>query len=143
VDPLQPQEGATGQNLDVFAYTSNVCTGLGALGWPDIDAIGEGSISVTFTTSQARVALDLVGGNGGDATLSFYRADGTFIDSVVVTGLGEFRYGFAMADLSNSIAGVLIQTTDPSGIGIDNVCHEGTVVPTRALSWGSLKSKYR
>jgi hypothetical protein len=143
VNPLQPQEGAAGQNLDVFAYTSNVCTGLGPQGFPEIDAIGEGSIAACFTVSQSRVALDIVGGNGGDATLRFYRADGTLIDTITITGVGEFRYGFAMGDLSNSIAGFLIQTTDPSGVGIDNVCHEGTVVPTRALTWGSLKSKYR
>jgi len=142
-NPLTPQEGAAGQNVNVFNYVSNVLTGLGHLGFADIDAIGEGSIAVYFPTSQARIALDLVGGNGGSATLSFYRTDGTLIDIVQVTGLGEFRYGFATGDLSNSIAGILIQTTDPSGVGIDNVCHEGTVVPARALSWGSLKTRYR
>lgn len=142
-NPLQVQPGATGQNLNVFTYVSNVLTGLGNLGFPDIDAIGEGSISILLPVSQSRIALDLVGGNGGDATLSFYRTDGSLIDELTVTGLGEFRYGFATGDLSNSIAGILIQTTDPSGVGIDNVCHEGTVVPARALSWGSLKTRYR
>ena len=142
-NPLTPQEGAANQNLNVFTYTTNVLTGLGPLGWPEIDAIGEGSIAVFLPIAQARLALDIVGGNGGDATLSFYRADGSVIDVVTVTGVGEFRYGFATGDLSNSIAGILIQTTDPSGVGIDNVCHEGTVVPARALSWGSLKTRYR
>ena len=142
-NPLTPQEGAAGRNVNVFNYVSNVLTGLGNQGFPEIDAIGEGSIAVYFPTAQARIALDLVGGNGGSATLNFYRTDGTLIDIVQVTGLGEFRYGFATGDLSNTIAGILIQTTDPSGVGIDNVCHEGTVVPARALSWGSLKTRYR
>lgn len=142
-NPLQIQAGAVGQNLSVFAYVTNVLTGLGNLGWPDIDAIGEGSIAIALPVNQSRIALDLVGGNGGDAVLSFYRADGTLIDALTVSGLGEFRYGFATGDLSNSIAGILITTTDPSGIGIDNVCHEGTVVPARALSWGTLKTRYR
>jgi len=143
VNPLTPQEGSANQNVNVFAYVSNVLTGLGTDGFPEIDAIGEGSIAVYFPTAQARIALDLVGGNSGSATLSFYRTDGTLIDVVQVTGLGEFRYGFATGDLTNSIAGILIQNTDPSGVGIDNVCHEGTVVPARALSWGTLKTRYR
>ncbi len=44
--PLILQVGAPGQNLDVFAYVTNVLAGLGPIGYPDLDAIGEGSIAM-------------------------------------------------------------------------------------------------
>jgi hypothetical protein len=143
IDGLVLQVGDPGQNLDVFAYTTNVLAGLGALGYPDLDAIGEGSIAMRFAVAQSTVSFDLVGGNGGSATLGFYRADGSLIDNVVVTGLAELTYGFATADASQSIAGILIQTTDPSGIGVVNICHSGGIVKVPAMTWGSLKSLYR
>lgn len=143
INPLILQVGAPGQNLDVFAYTTNVLAGLGHLGYPDLDAIGEGSISIYFPFAQSRVSFDLVGGNGGSATLGFYRADGTLIDNVTVTGLGDGSYGFATANGIASISGLLIQNTDPAGIGVVNICHDGGITNSRPTSWGGLKKIYR
>ena len=142
-NPLTPQVGAPGRNLDVFAYVTNVLTGLGPLGYPDFDAIGEGSIAMYFPTPQSRVSFEIVGGNGGSATLGFYRADGSLIDNVVVSGLADLGYGFATSDDAQSITGILIQSTDPSGFGVVNICHAGSIVGTRPLTWGNLKSRYR
>jgi hypothetical protein len=142
-NPLTELAGSAGHNLDVLTYVSNVLTGLGPVGFPDIDAIGEGSMAMMFAAPQARVSFQLAGGNGGSATVTFYRADGSLIDTVVITGLAEDFYGFETADQSNSIVGILVQTTDASGIGVDNICREGAVVPTRAVSWGALKTLYR
>jgi hypothetical protein len=143
MSPLILQVGAPGQNLDVFSYTTNVLAGLGHLGYPDIDAIGEGSIAMYFPTAQSRVSFQLVGGNGGSATLGFYRADGSLIDNVVVSGLADLGYGFATSDGTQSISGILIQNTDPSGIGVVNICHDGSIVSTRSLTWGNIKRLYR
>jgi hypothetical protein len=41
------------------------------------------------------------------------------------------------------ISGVLIQNDDPAGIGLDDVCHDVPVVPTRTTTWGQVKSTYR
>jgi hypothetical protein len=142
-NPLTLQVGAPGQNLDVFAYITNVLTGLGPLGYPDIDAIGEGSMAMYFPYSQSRVSFDLVGGNGGSATLGFYRMDGSLIDNVVVSGLADLSYGFATSDGSRIISGILIQTTDPSGIGVVNICHDGGATKSRAVTWGNIKTIYR
>ena len=141
--PLLPQAGAAGQNLDVFDYAGNVLTGLGPLGYPDIDAIGEGSMSIYLPVPQSKVKFDLVGGNGGSATVSFYRANGTLIDDVVVTGLADLTYGFGTADASATIAGILIQNTDASGIGVVNICYDAGATNTRVASWGTLKQLYR
>jgi hypothetical protein len=142
-DPLTLQPGSPGQNLDVFDYNTNVLSGLGPVGFPDIDAIGEGSIAMVFPSAQSLVSLDLVGGNGGSAELTFYRADGSLIDDVTVSGLGDHSYGFGTADASPTISGILIQNTDPSGIGVDNICHAGGIVATRATTWGHVKIQYR
>jgi hypothetical protein len=143
IGPLTLQVGTPGQNLDVFAYTTNVLAGLGHLGYPDIDAIGEGAIAMYFPSPQSRVSFELVGGNGGSATLGFYRADGSLIDNVVVSGLADLEYGFATSDATRIISGILIQNTDPSGIGVVNVCHDEGVVNARSVTWGNLKSLYR
>ena len=143
-NPLALQVGLPGQNLNVLLYSaSNVLGGLGNLGFPDFDAIGEGAIAISFPTPQFRVSFDIVGGNGGSATLGFYSADGSLLDNVVVSGLGDVRYGFGTADGVRSIAGILIQSTDTSGIGIDNICHDGGVTSSHASSWGRVKTLYR
>jgi hypothetical protein len=141
--PLQPQAGEPGQNLNVFDYAGNVLTGLGPLGFQDIDAIGEGSIAIFFPELQAKVKLSLVGGNGGSASLAFYRADGSLIDEVEVSNLGDLSYGFGTLDGSNSIAGILIQHTDASGIGLIGVCYDVFVTSTHRTTWGSLKRRFR
>lgn len=142
-NPLMPQAGDAGENLDVFDYAGNVLTGLGPVGYPDIDAIGEGSIAIYFPAPQSKVKFDLVGGNAGSATVSFYRTNGTLIDVVTVTGLADLSYGFGTADASATIAGVLIQNDDASGIGVDNICYDTSVTNARVASWGTLKQLYR
>jgi hypothetical protein len=142
-NPLTLQAGLPGQNLDVFDYATNVLTGLGPLGYPDIDAIGEGSMAMLFPVPQFALTFQVVGGNGGTATLTFYRADGSLMDTIDISGLADLAYGFATDDGSSTISGVLIQNTDPSGIGLDNVCHEGGVTAARGATWGALKVLYR
>jgi hypothetical protein len=141
--PLLLQAGLPGQNLDVFSYLTNVLAGLGNLGYPDFDAIGEGSIAMSFTIGQAQIGLDVVGGNGGSATLEFYRGDGSLIDTVVLSGLADHSYGFLKSDGVPDIKGILIQSTDPSGFGIDNVCHDVISDKTQSNTWGTLKTLYR
>jgi len=141
--PLQLQAGEPGQNLDVFDYSGNVLAGLGHLGYKDIDAIGEGSIAIYFPDAQSKVKLSLVGGNGGDATLTFYREDGSLIDEVVVSNLGDLSYGFGTLDESHSIAGILIQNTDESGIGVTEICYDTFVTSADRITWGSLKRLFR
>ena len=142
-NPLELQAGEAGQNLDVFDYAGNALAGLGPIGFPDIDAIGEGSIAIYFPIAQSQVKLSLVGGNGGSATLEFYRADGSLIDEVVVSNLADLPYAFGSSDNSYIISGILIQNTDASGIGVDNVCYDATPTSVRPVTWGNLKRRYR
>lgn len=142
-NPLFPQVGAPGANLNVFDYDGHVLNGLGPLLFPDIDAIGEGAVAMLFPIPQSQVRFDLVGGNGGSATLEFYRADGSLIDQVSVSGLADLSYGFGTAGGTSIIAGILIQNTDPAGIGVVNICFGPGVTAARGASWGRLKTLYR
>ncbi len=142
-NPLQPQAGEAGQNLDVFDYAGNMLTGLGPLGFPEGDAIGEGAMAIRFPADQSKVKLTIVGGNGGTATLKFYRSDGSLIDELVVSNLTDLGYAFGTSDDSRAIEGILIENADPSGIGLGGVCYDDPPVSTHQQTWGTLKRRYR
>jgi len=125
---------ATNQNLNVFINAgSQVLTGLGPSGFQDFDAIGEGSFAILFSTDQSEFGFQLVGGNGGSATIDFFLRDGLLIDHLVVGGLADAFYGFSREGGTFDIAGISIFNDDAAGIGFDNlklkhdVKSEGTV----------------
>ena len=120
--PLSLTLGAINQNLNIFLNDGNqVLTGLGPVGFPSNDAIGEGSIAALFSTNQSEFGFDIVGGNGGSAFLSFFRRDGSLIDSLVLSGLGSTSYAFSREGGILDIAGVSIYNNDGGGIAFDNV----------------------
>ncbi len=123
--PLSLQVGVPNQNLQVYdRVTSQTLTGLGPLGFPNADAIGEGSFAVLFDFDQSEFGFRLVGGNAGSATIQFFKRDGTLIDVVVVTNLADDWYGFSRVGDINDIAGVSVHNDDPAGIGVDDICHD-------------------
>jgi hypothetical protein len=123
--PLTLEAGAAGQNLNIFFYTtSNVLTGLGPLGFPDFNAIGEGAFSVLFSTDQSQFGFDLVGGDGGTAHVGFFRADGSLIENIVLTGLANISYGFSRDGGTKDIRGISIWNDDGGGIGFDNLKYD-------------------
>ena len=114
--------GAPNQNLNVFNNGgTQVLTGLGPLGFANADAIGEGSIALLFTTDQSQFGFQLVGGNGGSATLDFFRRDGSLIQQIILTSLSNTFYGFSRSGGIFDIAGVSIFNNDVGGIGFDNL----------------------
>lgn len=130
--PLTLMAGAAGQNLNVFLNgSSNVLTGLGSLGFPSFDAIGEGSIALTFSSDQSEFGFQLVGGNLGNAHIDFFRANGSLVDSLTVSGLTDSFYGFSRDAGVKDIRGISIWNDDAGGIGFDNLKHDViSVVPT-------------
>jgi hypothetical protein len=123
-NPLALQAGAPSMNINVFDFdptNGNVLTGLGPLGFPNFDAIGEGAVSILFDFDQAAFGFQLLGGDGGTGTIDFYRRDGSLISSVGVSGLANDFYGFAREGDVKDIAGISISNLDPAGIAIDNL----------------------
>ncbi len=120
--PLKLTVGAAGQNLNVFTNgSSQVLTGLGTLGFPDFSAIGEGAFAVLFDFDQSQFGFQLVGGNGGNGFVSFFRRNGTLIDSLTIANLADDFYGFSREGGLKDIAGVSISNDDLAGVGFDNL----------------------
>ena len=123
--PLAVVAGAPSQNLDLLFYNgSNVLTGLGNLGFPNFDAVGEGSFAALFSSDQSEFGFQLVGGNGGSADVSFFRRDGSLISVVTLDNLSDAFYGFSREGGVHDIAGISITNNDPAGIGFDNLKHD-------------------
>lgn len=141
LNPLTLMTGAAGRNLGVYlretAYddetgtsaTTNVLTGLGHLGFPHFDAIGEGAFAVLFGADQSEFGFQLVGGGGGSATVDFFRRDGSLIAQILLQGLADASYGFRRDGGIRDIAGISIFNDDPHGVGFDNLRYD---VPGRS-----------
>lgn len=111
--PLTLQVGAPGRNLNVLLFSgSNVLDGLGPTGFPDFNAIGEGAFAVLFNSDQFELGFDIVGANGGSATVNFFRRDGSIIQTVVLTGLVDQSFAFRRACNVRDIAGLSIYNND-------------------------------
>lgn len=122
--PLTVIAGQEKQNISVIFdadANSTVLTGLGPLGYPEVDAIGEGAFAVRFERLQSQLGFQIVGGGGGSATVDFFRLDGSRIDTIVLSGLGNAFYGFSREGGVEDIAGFSVFNTDPGGIGLDNL----------------------
>lgn len=121
---LQLVAGAANQNLNVFTQSTQVLTGLGLTGFPDFGAIGEGAFAVLFANDQSQFGFQLVGGNAGNAFISFFGRNGSLIDSITLSGLADAFYGFQREGGVKDIAGISIYNDDLAGIGFDNLKHD-------------------
>jgi len=125
--PLTLQVGAPGQNVDVLTdiFANNVISGLGPLGYPVLDAIGEGALAMLFPFRISQVGFDVFGiDGGGSLTITFFRRDGSRIDVITlptVAGADTIRLAFERVDPINDIAGLTIENDDPAGLGYGNI----------------------
>jgi len=128
--------GQAGHNLDVFQSPGGaVLSGIGTLGFPENDAIGEGAVSFLFATDQSEFGFRLAGGNGGNAYVSFFREDGSLIDSFTLASLPLIAaFGFSRDGGIHDIRGVSIWNDDVTGFGIPAVRYDVSSVPEPA-SW--------
>ena len=147
-DPLALQTGAANCNVHVVVYGfGQVVDGLGPLGYPDLDAIGEGSVAVLFPSPQSQFKFDICGvdgDGGGNATLNFFKADGSSLGTIVIAPTDQ-TYGFRHTGGIREIAGFSIHNSDPAGIGYDNICYSRqpeapTLTPAGLIALVSLLS---
>jgi len=124
--PLSLAVGSPGRNLVVVGQAfSQVLAGLGPIGFPDLNAFGEGSVAALFSTDQSQFGFDIFGigpRSGGSAFLSFFRRDGSLIQSLTLsgTGLRDGSFAFGRDGGVFDIAGVSIHNNDDGGFGFDN-----------------------
>jgi len=120
-NPVTLLAGSPNLNLYDLAYGppgNQVLTGLGPKGNPNGDAIGEGAVSVLFSADQTQVGFEVVGSNGGNGLVQFFRRDGSLIGSITV-GLTDSVFAFQTTG-GDQIAGISLTNDDPAGIGYDN-----------------------
>lgn len=155
-NPLRLQVGLANQNLRIYYTTitqSQVLVGNGPPGWPDYDSIAEGSFAVLFDYDQAEFGFQLLGGDGGPATVDFFRRDGTLIDSIEIPNITVADYGFqrvggtgagAMPTHTYAMDGtyeVSLCVTDDEGLR--SCCSGAQVVATDETTWDAIKAQYR
>ena len=115
--------GSAGQNLSVFQSPAGpVLSGLGPLGFPNANAIGEGAISILFSSDQSEFGLRLTGSDGGNAFLGFYRSDGSLIDLITLNGLPLVStVGFRRDGGVSDIRGISFWNADVTGFGLATI----------------------
>jgi hypothetical protein len=132
-NPLALQAGDPNDNVLVFTDgacgATQVLGGLGPIGYPNSNSIGEGSFAVLFDYDQSEFGFRICGGDGGSATVSFFKRDGSLISQATVSGLGDQVYAFQRVGGENDIAGISIHNTDAAGIAFDDLCHDIQGVP--------------
>jgi hypothetical protein len=133
---LSLQIGAAGQNLNLVSDASypygNLLSGVGNLGFPSFEAIGEGAVAILFDNDQSEFGFYSFGGNLGpldSATFEFWARDGSLIATLTPTNLGSDYYGFSRESGIKDIAGISIWNTDTAGIGYDNIIFDVAGVP--------------
>lgn len=119
--PLILLSGEPGHNVSVFTSPAGpVLSGLGTLGFPQSDAIGEGAFSILFPTLQSEIGLRLTGGNGGNAFISFFGSDGTVLGSSTLSNL-PLLSSFGFTSTSANIRGVSFWNADVTGVGLAGI----------------------
>lgn len=125
--PLSVVSGGVDKNLYL---TQGGLAGLGAAPRegdpPELseDAIGEGAISILFDGDQSEFGFQLFGGNPiSKLTLAFFRYDGSLIEQVVLSNLGngDASFGFQRERGTKDIAGISIWNEDVGGLIFDGL----------------------
>lgn len=124
--PLTVIGGGTGQNLGaMFLQGTTVVHGHGPRGYPRVEAVGEGAITVLFDRDQPALSFDIRGGEKGSASIQFYNRQGVLLHTITLDSLGEDSFGFARSRMEPDIAGFIVTNHDPEGLAIDNLRFEG------------------
>lgn len=132
--------GAPGQNLAALQSPAGiVLSGIGPAGYPVFDAIGEGAVSLLFSTDQSEFGFILAGGHGGNAYISFFRGDGSLIEALTLGSLPLVsRFGFSRVGGVNDIRGVSIWNDDPTGFGLTGFRHDVASAVPEPGTWAMM-----
>jgi len=117
--------GAPGANLGAYHYgdaDAAALAGVGPQNSDGSDPFGFGAISARFAAPVSALGFQLRDADGGAITLQLYRADGSLIEAVDLSGRGDGRYAFARAGGTADIAGFTLTNRDGYyGVALDNL----------------------
>jgi hypothetical protein len=135
--PLTLVNGAAGRNIGVVSgFPTNVVHGLGNLGFPNFNAIGEGALSVLYDADQSQVGFDVGGANAGQGTVEFYARDGSIIDTIVIASLANQTYAFERDGGLADIAGISLTNFNGGGVNFDNFVMNPIPEPSAVTLFG-------
>lgn len=127
VGTLSLLSGAASQNLATLPQsTTTFLLGLSATdgGYQSTRALGEGAIAVLFDHDHSEFGFEFLGAsNGGDAFISFFRRDGSLIDSITIVNVANGGIGFRRTGGIADIAGAVMTNNEVNGFGINTVLY--------------------
>jgi len=84
-------------------------------------AVGEGALAFVFAFDQSQLGFDVVGGDSGSVFASFYRRNGSLIQTLILGPVTTNTFAFQRDLGITDIAGVLLTNDDLSGVAYDNL----------------------
>jgi len=123
--PVTLLAGAQGRNLSLLrVFGANLLSGNGPTGYPRDDSTGEGAIAIRFDHNQTAFALDLVGGEGGQAQILFLGPDGAVLDLLTIAPLAEGWLAFQTGQGWPPVLGLVLSNRDTAGIALRAVAFD-------------------
>jgi len=108
-------------------------------GFPVFDAIGEGAVSLLFSSDQSEFGFRLAGGHNGTANIAFFRADGSLIQSIALGNLPlTASYGFTREGAILDIRGISLWNNDLTGIGLAGLRHNVQSAVPEPSAWAMM-----
>lgn len=114
--------GAAGANLGAYHYGDADGAALFGMGPLVGAAEGFGAISARFAAPVRALGLQLRDADGGAITLQLYRADGSLIEAIDLSGRESGHFAFARDGGAADIAGFTLTHRDSwYGVSLDNL----------------------
>lgn len=128
--------GSVGANLGAYQYGDAdgiAVFGIGPQNPDGSDPSGFGALSARFAAPVSALGFQLRDADGGAITLQLYRADGSLIEAVDLSGRTDGRYAFARSGGEGDIAGFSLTSRDSYyGVSLDNLVLATSAVPEPA-----------
>lgn len=121
--PLTLLPGAAAQNLELVSEPfggSITIAGCSIANCPNVNAIGEGALSVFLSSDTDVFGFDVAGSDGGVGRFQFFSRSGNILGDITIASLSDSFFGFRTT-AGERIAGVSLTNMDLGGIGFDNV----------------------
>lgn len=116
IDDTTPPE--YGLNISTV-YSRTVMAGLGPLGFPHRDSLGEGALTILFDADQYVVGVEVIGVNDGPMSLTFYNRGGSVIGQFDVPQPLNDTYVYS--SVAGDIAALTINNHDLGGLAYGNL----------------------
>jgi hypothetical protein len=119
----------------LYSYWSggNAIAGLGPIGYPNLDAIGEGALTMLFAIDQNVIGFTVVGADSGAMDIQFFDRSGSMLGDLRVSLDSGDGATYAFSSDATNIAAITIDNANGGGIGFDNIRFQPIPAPGAIL----------